>query len=139
MVRKFLAVVAGLVVALLLVMLIQKFGHSLFPPPADMDTGDQEFMRKYVASLPWGPLAFVIASYVLSAFCGGLVAAMLAGEWPLIFSGIIALAVLAGAVSTMVMIPHPTWFAIAAVGGIVLAAFMAAGVAANRRVNSRAV
>ena len=139
MVRKILAVVAGLVVALLIVMLIQRFGHSLFPPPTDMDISDQEFMRKYVASLPWGPLAFVIASYVLAAFGGGLVAAMLAGERPMIFSGLIALAVLAGAVSTMVMIPHPTWFEIAAVGGIVLAALVAAGLAGNRRVNSRAV
>lgn len=139
MVRKMIAVVAGAGVAVLLVMLIQQLGHSLYPPPDGLDPADEEFMRDYIANLPWGPLAFAIASYVVSTLVGGWVAAAVAGEQPLIFAGIVALFVLAGAVSTMLMIPHPTWFMIAAVGGIVLAVVLAVSLASRGGGNSRAV
>lgn len=139
MIRKIVAVVAGAVVAVLLVMLIQKLGHSAYPPPEGLDPDDEAFMRDYVANLPWGPLAFVIASYALSTLVGGWVAAAVAGERALLFSGIIATFVLAGAISTMMMIPHPTWFAITSIVGIVLAALVAAGFAARFGGDRRAV
>lgn len=132
MVRKIIAIAAGLAVAVITVMLIQKLGHHLYPPPEGMDPADQEFMKDYVASLPWGPLTFVIASYVFATLLGGWVAAAAAGERPVIFAGIIALLILAGAVSTMVMIPHPTWFMATSVVGIVLAAVIAARLASAR-------
>jgi len=139
MVKKIVAVVVGAAVAVLLVMLIQQLGHNLYPPPQGLDPADEEFMRDYIANLPWGPLAFVLASYVLSTLIGGWGAAAIAGERPLLFAGIVALFVLAGAISTMVMIPHPSWFMIAAVVGIVLAAMVAASLASRSGGNSRAV
>lgn len=132
MVRKIIAVVAGLAVAVITVMLVQKLGHHLYPPPEGMDPADQEFMKNYIASLPWGPLTFVIASYVLGTLAGGWVAAAMAGESPALFAGIIALLILAGAVSTMVMFPHPTWFMVTAVAGIIVAAMIAARLASAR-------
>lgn len=139
MVRKIIAVVAGAVVAVVLVMLIQKLGHNLYPPPEGLDPADQEFMREYIANLPWGPLAFVIGSYVIATLVGGWTAAAIAGEQALLFSGIVAIFVLAGAVSAVVMIPHPTWFTVTAVAGIVLAALAAASLASKVRGNHRAV
>lgn len=138
MVRRILAVVAGLAVAVILIMLIQKLGHNLYPPPPDLDPADQEFMREYVASLPWGPLAFVIASYVVASLVGGWLAAMIAGEWSLAYSGIVAVAVLAGVISTVTMIPHPVWFTVTSVVGIVLAALLGASLASNSRSGRRA-
>lgn len=131
MVRRIFAVVAGVVVAVTLVMLIQKLGHNLYPPPADMDVSDQEFIRNYVASLPWGPLAFVIASYMIATLVGGWTAAAIAGEAPLLFAGIVGLFVLAGTISTVSLIPHPAWFTVASVVGVILAAMLAAYLAAN--------
>ena len=131
MVRRILAVVAGVAVAVTLVVLIQKFGHSLYPPPVNMDISDQEFLRDYVASLPWGPLAFVISSYVMATLVGGWVAAAIAGEAPMIYAGIVAVFVLAGSLSTVYLIPHPAWFTIASVLGIILAAMVAAYLASN--------
>jgi hypothetical protein len=126
MFRRILAVVAGIAVAVLLVTLIQKVGHGLYPPPADLDPADQEFMAEYVAGLPWGPLAFVLASYVLATIGGGWIAGAIAGERPLVYAGIVAVFILAGAIFTVMTIPHPSWFTWAAVIGIVAGALVAA-------------
>lgn len=131
MLRRIFAVVAGLAVAMVVVMLVQKLGHNLYPPPDDLDPADQEFMRNYVANLPWGPLAFVVASYAFSTLIGGWVAAMITKDKPLLYAGIVGAAVLAGAVTTIVTIPHPTWFTTASILGIVVAVVVAAVVAAN--------
>lgn len=139
MVRKILAVIAGIAVAVVLVMLIQKLGHTLYPPPTDIDPGDREFMEDYIANLPWGPLAFVIASYVLGTFAGGLVATTIAGERPLVYAFIVAAFILAGAVSTVLMFPHPAWFTASSIAGIVLAALLAAMIASKSGGFGRAV
>lgn len=139
MVRKLFAVVAGLAVAAILVMLIQKLGHSLYPPPADLDPGDAEFMKGYVANLPWGPFAFVLASYVIATLAGGWVAVKAAGESPLVFSGIVGLFVLAGAITTIVAVPHPTWFTASAIAGIFIAVLLAAKTASKGTVMERVV
>lgn len=139
MVRRIIATIAGTAVAVVVVMLVQKVGHNLYPPPAGMDPSDQEFMKNYVASLPWGPLTFVIASYTLATLIGGWLAAMVAGERALLFAGIVALFMLAAAGLTMYMIPHPMWFMIASVSGIVVAAILAAVFASKHGGSSRAV
>ena len=139
MVRKIIALIVGLAVAVITVMLVQKLGHHLYPPPEGLDPADEEFMKNYVASLPWGPLSIVIASYVLATLAGGWVAASVAGEKPMLFSGIVALFVLAGAVSTMIIIPHPTWFMVTAVVGIIVAAMVAARFASGRLGGGRVV
>lgn len=133
MVRRIIAFIAGIAVAVALVMIIQKLGHSLFPPPTDLDPADREFMEAYVANLPWGPLAFVIASYFAATLAGGWVAGTVAGEWPLLYAGVVGFFILAGAISTVMMIPHPAWFTIAAIAGIVIAALLAATLAARGR------
>ena len=131
MVRKLIAVIVGLAIAIVLVSVIQKTGHNLYPPPADMDPEDLEFMRDYVANLPWGPLAFVLASYIIATLVGGWLAAYIAQEMSLVMAGIVGLFVLAGAIATMVMIPHPAWFATAAVAGIIAAVIIAAKLAST--------
>ncbi len=139
MIRKLLAIIIGLVVAGIIVMLIQKLGHSLYPPPAGMDLNDQAFMTEYVASLPWGPLAFVLASYFAATLAGGWIAASIAGQFPLAFAGTIGAIMLAGAIWNVYTIPHPPWFTITAIAVIVVASLLAAGFASRRSTGIRAV
>lgn len=126
MIRKLLAIIIGVLVAGITVMLIQELGHGLYPPPADLDVSDREFMADYVAGLPWGPLAFVLASYVIGTLAGGWAAASVAGESSLLFAGIVGLLMLAGAIWNVMIIPHPTWFTVTAVIGVILATLLAA-------------
>jgi len=137
MVRKLIGIIAGLAVAVMLVSLIQKFGHSLYPPPAEMDLADQEFMQNYMTNLPWGPLAFVLGSYVGGALVGGWVAAFIARESSLVIAGIVGMFILAGAITNMAIIPHPAWFATATVVGMVTAVLIAAKLASGRSIHAK--
>ena len=132
MIRVLLAIIAGAVVAVLVVMLIQYIGHNVYPIPEDLDPADQEFMRQYIASLPWGSLAFVIASYALATLAGGWVAAAVAGERPMVMASIVGLLVMAGAITTVMSIPHPPWFTAASVVAVIAAAIIAGTIESNR-------
>ena len=62
--------IAGVLVAVLSVWLVQKIGHAVYPPPVGMDPKDMEAMKAYVAELPIGALLFVIASYFIGTTAG---------------------------------------------------------------------
>ena len=54
MLRKIAAVVLGVVLAFVLIIAVESLGHSVYPPPADLDLTDQAAMRAYVDTLPLG-------------------------------------------------------------------------------------
>ncbi len=124
MVRKILAVVAGLAAAFATVWLIQLIGHEVYPPPAGLDINDRVQMEAYVASLSIGPLLFVLASFLLGTLVGIKVACWVAPDSPLRNGLMITAIMLAGTMTNLVMIPHPLWFAITAIVGILLVAWL---------------
>jgi hypothetical protein len=130
--RQGLAIVAGVVVAFGLVAAIEALGHVVYPVPRDVDFTQPEQVRRYVEDLPGGALAFVLAAWTLAAFGGGAVAALIARTRPVLFAGIVGAFVLAATLANLVMIPHPAWFALAGVAGIVVGAW-----AAGRLVSAR--
>jgi hypothetical protein len=107
MIRKILGVVAGVVAGGLVVFAVEAVGHAVFPPPPGLDTSDPETMKTMMQSLPVGALLCVVVAWVLGAFAGGAVAALVGRSLgPALVTG--ALQLLFGIV-TMVMIPHPLW------------------------------
>ena len=56
MIRKLLAAVIGIVVAMLTIWAVQTLGHLVYPPPADIEFGDQDEVRAFVAALPVGSM-----------------------------------------------------------------------------------
>lgn len=112
MLRNILAIVAGLVAVFVTVGIIEYVGHLLFP------------VRSDGAAIPPAVQVLVLAAYFLAALIGGWLAASIAGR-----SGnawVIAIIVVAGAIASMFMVPHPQWMQIAVVlaplfGGLVAA------------------
>lgn len=88
-------------------------------------------MAVIMQSLPLGAMLFVVAAWVIGAFDGGFVAALIARDQrPRIAAVVPALLVVAGVIAMVVQMPeHPMWMAIAglllpipaALGGAVLA------------------
>jgi hypothetical protein len=113
--RKILAVVAGVILAGIVTFAVQKIGHQVYPPPADLDMKNMEAMKAYVSTLPMGALLFVLLSYLVGSFAGGWLAATIARtsqiHLPLTVGGV----QLFFGIINLVMLPHPMWFAIAAV------------------------
>ncbi|MEM1176481.1 MAG: hypothetical protein AAGI27_16935, partial [Pseudomonadota bacterium] len=124
--RNALAYLLGIAAAILTIMLVEALGHVVFPVEADIDFEDSEGLANYMATLPLGAVLFVALAWALGVVAGIAVALRIGDLKPVYFSSVITSFVLAGAVSQMILIPHPTWFVPVALIGIV-----GAGAAAN--------
>ena len=130
-VRVPVAALIGLVVVLGLVTGIESVGDVMYPTPADLDLTDSEQLRRYVETLPLGAFLVILTAWVTSTFAGGLVAALVARTYPYVVAGFIGLVVFVASASHLSSIPHPIWFARAALIAVPLAAWAAGAVAAR--------
>ena len=122
--RNIAAGVAGVLLAMASVWLVQKIGHAVYPAPADIDLKNMEAMKAYVASLPIGALLFVVASYFIGAAFGTCAACTIGTMLPRIFAILIGCLMLVATAMNVMMIPHPTWFIVLAVVAIVIGAWL---------------
>lgn len=133
MMRKLLAAVVGLAVAMFTIYLLEMLGHFIYPPPTDFEFGEPEQTREFIASLPVGSILFVGAAWAAGTFLGTLAGALLSGSTPLPYAIVVGGMVLAGATTMLVLIPHPWWFTISAPVAIIVAAFLGTVVAPRLR------
>jgi hypothetical protein len=111
MTRSILAVLAGVLVGVVVIMLVEMLGHAIFPPP-DNPTMNPKVLEDYIATAPFGALIFPVLAYILGSFFGGLTAALLGRRARIFLSMVVAVVLLAFAVINLVMIRHPVWFMI---------------------------
>jgi hypothetical protein len=122
--RAILAVVAGCVVAVLVVAGLEALGHQIYPPPAGIDANDPAAMRTIVARMPVGAFVILVFGWILGAGLGAWLATRLSGTgkaWP---GGIVGGATLGATGLNLFNITHPTWVVIAALIGIPLATWV---------------
>lgn len=125
MLRKISAVFLGLLVSVLTVTLVEWVSHQVYPLPPDLDFKDAEKVRIYVSSLPLGAFLAILLGWLLGTLTGGLAACRVARDNPVVFACIIGALMMAATVANLMMIPHPTWFAFAAIGVIVAGTLLA--------------
>jgi len=116
--------IAGVVIAGALVWLVEMIGHSVYPPPADLDFGNPDSMRAYMATIPIGALLFVAGAWFIATLVGTLAACKIGSAKPLTFAVVVGGLMLIATAMNLVMIPHPIWFSILGVAGIVIAAWL---------------
>jgi hypothetical protein len=131
-IRNALAVVVGLATGVLLIMGVQKIGHTIYPPPAGLDFNDAEAARTYISQLPLPALLFPIVSYFLGTLFGGFVACTVGTARPGALAGIIGLILLAFTIANLILIPHPLWFSLLAIGVVLAGTWLAIQVAPIR-------
>lgn len=123
MVRLILGIVAGVVLAGVLVGAFEALGHKLYPPPAGLDLSDPAQLAALMERIPLAAKLWVVGAWGLATFIAGFVAAMVArrGWTPWVIAGLVA----AAAVATVLTIPHPMWMNVAAVAAPALAGWLA--------------
>lgn len=114
MLRNFLAVLAGLVAAMVTISLFEGIGHLLWPPPADLDLSKPEDLARLMDVMPLAAKISVLVAWGLGSFVGGGVAARLAHSAPLRRALLVGGIQMAGGLATMAQIPHPAWMIAAA-------------------------
>ena len=121
------AVAGGIAVALLVIMLVEAIGNSLYPPPAGIDLQDADA----VSRIPFRTLIFPVIAWFLGALAGGIVAVWVSrlrwSAWP------VAAAVLVGTVAQFALMAHPLWMIIAGLIAPIIAALLAQRLAPHRR------
>lgn len=133
--RTILGALAGLVVAFFTIMLVELASHHVYPPPPGIDPGNTADMARLIGMLPFGALLMIVLAWVIGAFDGGFVAALIAGgNRPRIAALVPALMVMAGVVGMIVVMPaHPTWMSAAGLLLPIPAALLGAKLAGARR------
>ncbi len=132
MLRNVLGALAGIATAVLTVMLMEWLGHTVYPPPDGVDFSNTEALTTYVAAAPLGALLFVLVGYLIATFDGTFIACLIGRAPHYIYALLIAVLMLADTASNLIIIPHPTWFSISAVVGIIGAAWLAMKVTPSR-------
>ena len=104
------SVVAGLVVALVLIVAVEIFGAIFHPFPPGVDPNDMEVCKAHVARFPTWILAVAAAGWAGTVFASAWLATRLGtGRHPA--HGIVVGAILlAFAGLNMAMLPYPLWF-----------------------------
>lgn len=116
--------IAGIVIAFALVWLVEMIGHTVYPPPANLDFADPDAMQNYIATLPLGAFLFVGGAWFIATLGGTFTACKIGTAKPILFAGVVGGLVLAATTANLIMIPHPLWFAVLGVIGIVVAAWL---------------
>ena len=124
MFRKIIAGIVGFFVAGVIVWIVQKIGHTIYPTPADLDVGNTDVMRAYIDTLPLGALLTVALAWFLGSLGGTFAACRIGSARPLIYLLVVGGMMFAGAAFNLTIIPHPIWFSILGIVGIFVGAWL---------------
>ena len=124
--------VAGIVIAGALVWLVEMIGHSVYPPPPGLDFANPEAMRAYIATMPIGAFLFVGGAWFIATLAGTFAACKIGDAKPMIFAIVVGGLMLIATAANLMMIPHPLWFSILGVIGILVAAWLGMTLASTR-------
>jgi len=100
------AVVAGLIVAFVLVVAVEVFSAVVHPVPSDFG-GTMEETCRHVAHYPNWVLALVVPAWGATAFVSTWTAERIGNRWCALFVGIL---LVAAVVLNLSMLPYPVWF-----------------------------
>jgi hypothetical protein len=109
--KRILAVIGGIIAAMLIITLSEYMMKFIYPLPAGFNEKDMNAWAELMKTMPAGAFWCVIFGYAAGSFVGGMVASKVTGK---IVSGIVVGAiVMVSGIMNLVMIPnHPVWFII---------------------------
>ncbi len=125
MVKKLIAIVFGILVAIGVIFILEAIGHLLYPTPPNLVLEDPQKLKEAIASLPLPEFIIVLIAWMSGAFLGAFGAMLFARSGQFWLGGVVTLFVFVAAVSNFFFVAYPAWFEIVAVLGIPLASWLA--------------
>lgn len=110
MLRRILAVLAGLIAGSIGITVVEKIGHALYPPPLEAEAGDMEALKVYVGQAPFMALFSIILAYALAAVISGFTATKISNNGKYTAALICGIIFLLMTVYMMMSLPTPIWF-----------------------------
>lgn len=113
MLRRVLAVIAGVIGGSAVIWLLEMVGYMMFPGPEGMDTADPESMRLLMKEVPVAAFVVILFAYATGSFAGGWIAVAIGEKMrDAMITGVVLLGF--GIVNLM-LVPHPLWFTLISV------------------------
>lgn len=110
MLKKILAVVAGIIVGSICVWAVETLNHMLYPYPEGMKPGDMEGFKNYIENLPFLGKFMVIIGYALGALVSGFIATKISKDGKPTAALICGIIFLVFTIYNMTVLPTPIWF-----------------------------
>lgn len=114
MFRSVVAVGTGLAIGVTIIGIIESIGHFMFPPPAGVDLSDRQAVAAMIAQAPPGALIMVLVAWWLGTSNGAGIGAYLARHDRWLHGSVVAGVLMIAGIVNLFLIPHPTWFVLAA-------------------------
>ena len=124
MVRRFLAMLAGVAVYIAVVLIADAVSHAIHPMPESVEPGDVRAMIAHIESAPFSAMLVVMLGWIVGTFAGAFTASKITLEQHRLVAGIVGAVAFAGAAMNIFMIPHPLWMSIIGLAGIAVAAHL---------------
>ena len=128
-----LAIVAGLITAILVIFGVEAVGLLLFPPPAGMPLETEADLAKLVTIASPGAKTWLVFGWALGSFIGAWVAARISRRHRRIAALAVALFIVAGTLMNAMVIAHPLWMNLLGILLPVPLALLAARMAESRK------
>ncbi len=110
-----MAVIAGLVAAILIFMAFEQLKEVLYPLPHGMDRAEHKAMSAYETSLPVSALLLMLGGWTLGSFICGLLIKLISKSGDTTSAYLAGLFLMAAGIVDIFLLPHPTWFIVTGV------------------------
>ncbi|MGO1068616.1 hypothetical protein [Lysobacter sp. CA199] len=111
--RTILGVIVGMLVAMATMQLFEYGSARVHPLPPGADAYDAATMAAHIASAPLTALLLVAGGWIVAAFDGGLVAALISRRHRRGAALSVGLLIVCGVLAVSWMFPHPLWMTVA--------------------------
>src|SRR5262245_53450421 len=126
------SIIAGLIAGVIVISCVETVCSAIYPPPAGLDYTDSESVKAFAAQLPLGAFLFVLAAWGAGCLIGSWLATRLSTSRLAGPGVIVGVLLLVAGVSTMLTLPHPGWFWVAAFLVCMLATYAGTRLGAGR-------
>jgi hypothetical protein len=109
MLRTLLAIVAGLITAMLVIFGVEAIGLLIFPPPAGTRLDTEADLARLVAMSTPTAKAWLVFGWALGSLVGAWVAARISRRHCRNAASAVAVFIVAGTVMNAMVIAHPMW------------------------------
>ncbi|WP_417854809.1 hypothetical protein [Xanthomarina gelatinilytica] len=111
-VKNILAVVAGLVIGSIVNMGLITISGSIIPPPEGVDNTTMEGLKESMHLFQPKHFTFPFLAHALGTLVGAFIASKIATSRKMTFAMVIGVFLLIGGITSVMMLPSPTWFSI---------------------------